>query len=184
PGKPLRAAAPLRAVPAVRHRRGLVVVADRLDPPRVVADVRRAARDDRRPAGRVGVAGAGARLARARGGAEDQVGGAAEALDPGGAAGGPRHARASRGAAHRRGGSGVLRVRAVAPARAGRDLRSRGDARRRRAAGSRIMIPGPRPDLAKLEPFLRKALEEDVGAGDITTEATVPEGLVATGTFL
>src|SRR5690606_31196380 len=53
----------------------------------------------------------------------------------------------------------------------------------RRAAGSRFMTSGPPLDLAALEPFLRQALAEDVGAGDITTTATVPERLVATGIF-
>ena len=44
-----RAAAPVRAVPALRHRRGLVVVADRLDPHRRVADGVRPGRRRRRP---------------------------------------------------------------------------------------------------------------------------------------
>lgn len=45
------------------------------------------------------------------------------------------------------------------------------------------MTAGPHLDVAALEPFLRRALDEDVGAGDITTTATVPEQLVATGVF-
>ena len=60
-------AAAVRAVPALRHRRGLVVVAGRLDPPRRVADAIRAAhRVDRRRGVRRRRARCSARSARPR----------------------------------------------------------------------------------------------------------------------
>ena len=40
-----------------------------------------------------------------------------------------------------------------------------------------------RLDPSAFEPLLRQALAEDVGTGDITTEATVPAGTAATGVF-
>src|SRR5438128_1841744 len=43
--------------------------------------------------------------------------------------------------------------------------------------------PPSLPSDLVLEPLLRAALAEDVGTGDLTTLATVPEGAVATATI-
>ena len=46
------------------------------------------------------------------------------------------------------------------------------------------MLPLPHDVAADLPELIVRALAEDVGAGDVTTEATVPEGVQATGRFL
>ena len=46
------------------------------------------------------------------------------------------------------------------------------------------MLPLPDAVAADLDALLARALAEDVGAGDVTTEATIPEGTRATARFL
>ena len=46
------------------------------------------------------------------------------------------------------------------------------------------MLPLPDPVAADLDALIDRALAEDVGAGDVTTEATIPEGTRATARFL
>ncbi len=46
------------------------------------------------------------------------------------------------------------------------------------------MLPIPDDVAADLDALIARALAEDVGAGDVTTQATIPEGTRATATFL
>ncbi len=176
-GHARHAAAPVRARPAVRDRGSVVVVEGRLRPPRLVADGRRHAGGHRRHRRRGRRRGAGDGLVGARRDPSLQVRGEEAAAHP--RRGLPRH----------RAGRRPLGVRGRAGRRRGVWLRrdcphdARGRARRHRAPrrvrtdprGRRVSAPLQPLDKALYRELVRRALAEDMGWGDVTTEGTIED---------
>ena len=182
------AAAAVRAVPAVCDRGSVVVVAGRLGAPGAVADGRRDARG--RPAAPTdgGVQALQIAAAGARRDPQEEVRGAAAAQD----------ARRTRRRACAGGKLALPAGRRSGPARGGPDsadrdqpwrkrCRSMWSSRRRRArrpgdADARMKtVPFEPLDPAVYREIVRRALAEDLGWGDVTTEATVPPSSAAAG---